>query len=171
MLMTVNEELKDIAITEYLEDKEKKAIKYINDNVRLAALIMAAIYLIVFAVLAFKFYFSGRFEDGMEIFSMGKAVSLVFLLPACLITWIVMRKRSSLDKKAAEEELRKTSYAIEGDCLVRSVEGDGRRTKSYDLGRIRNVSKEGFLVTFEYGSEEAEFLDFYEPSLYDSLKK
>ena len=80
--MTVNEDLRDIAIKEYLKKSEERENKYINYNVKLAAFIMAAIYFIVFAVIAFRSYFSGRFADGVEIFGMGVAVSLVFLLLA-----------------------------------------------------------------------------------------
>ena len=168
--MNINEELKETAIKEYLEVKEKLINKYINDNVKLAVLVMASIYGIVFAALAFKEYFSGRYVDGVEIFGLGMAVSLVFLFPACLLTWIILRKRASKDLAGTEEELRKTSFTIEDDSLVRKVDGDGRRTKRYRLDQIGRVIKDGFVVTFQYGNEEVELLDFYEPSLFDRLK-
>jgi len=168
--MTVNEDLRDIAIKEYLKKSEERENKYINYNVKLAAFIMAVIYFIVFAVIAFRSYFSGRFADGVEIFGMGVAVSLVFLLPACLLTWVLLKKRASKERDGTEEELRKTFFTIEDGSLVKRIEGDGRRTKRYDLERIRNVSRNGFTVTFEYEETEVELLDFYEPSLLDSIK-
>ena len=168
--MTVNEQLKEAAIKEYIEEIEARDNRNINYNVKLAAFIMGFIYLIVFAVIAFWDYFSGHFADGVETFGIGMAVAIAFLLPACLFTWLLLRKRASTERAGVEEELRKTSYAIEDDSLVRKVEGDGRRTKRYKLDQIRYVSKDGFTVTFEYGNEEVELLDFYEPSLFDSLK-
>lgn len=169
--MTVNEELKETAIKEYLEENEKRLNKSINSGVKMAVLIMAAIYGLVFAALAFKYYFAGRYEDGLETFGIGMAVSLIFLLPSCLFVWIVLRKRTSKDRARMEEDLRRVSCTIEDGNLVRMIEGDGRRTKRYKLGQVSNVAKEGHVVTFDYGSMGVELLDFYEPSLYDILKK
>ncbi len=167
--MTINEELREKAIKEYLEETEKRVSRGINYSVNQAVLVMAVIYGIVFAAIAFKDYFAGRYVDGVEVFGIGMAVSLLFLFPACLFTWAVLRKRASKDLARTEEELRKTVYTIEDDSLVRKVDGDGRRTKRYKLEQIGRVIKDGFIVTFMYGSEEVEFLDFYEPSLFDSL--
>lgn len=167
--MTVNEKLKESAIKEYIERIEERDKKYINYNVKLAVLIMGLIYFAVFAAIALRNYFSGHFEDGVEIFGIGMAVAIAFLLPACLFTWALLRKKASTERNRTEEELRKTSYAIEDDSLVRKIEGDGRRTKRYKLEQIRCVSKDGFTVTFEYGNEEVELLDFYEPPLFDSI--
>ena len=168
--MTVNEELREIAIKRFLDEYEERARRNINDNLKKAAMAMVIIYGIVFAVIALKYYFSGRFEEGAESFGIGMMVSLAFLLPACLLVWIMLRVRASRDRDRTEEELRKTTYSIEGDSLIKRVKGDGRRTKGYKIEQISNVSKDGHIVTFDYGNAEVELLDFYEPSLFDSLK-
>ena len=167
--MTVNEELKDKAIKEYIEECKRKTYKSVNDNVKKASLGTAALYVIIFALLAYKDYFRGRFEDGVETFGIGIIVSLIFVLPSCLFTWIMLRRRAARDILNTEEELRKTTYVIEDDSLVKRVEGDGRRTKRYKLDQITNASKDGYIVTFEYGNAEVELLDFYDPPLFERL--
>lgn len=169
--MTVNEELRDIAIEEYLKEKKQKIERNINRSMKLTLLILAAVFGVVFELLAFKDIYLGRPEDGLEIFAIGIVETALLLLPSCLLVWLILKKRASAEIAAAEEELRKVSYAIEDGSLVRRVAGDGRRTKRYRLEKIRNVSKEGFTVTFDYGNTEVELLECYEPSLFDSLQE
>ena len=81
----------------------------------------------------------------------------------------MLRKRAARDRAAREEELRKTFYTVDDDSLIRWVEGDGRKTKKYHRDKIESISKYGFVVTFDYGNEEVELLDFYEPPIFDIL--
>ena len=63
---------------------------------------------------------------------------------------------------------------VTGRLQVRSwatKEGDKRKTKKYDLKKIYYPDKEGDIGTFEYKNETIEFIDFYEPSLYETLKE
>lgn len=167
--MTVNEELKEIAIKQYLDEKEMWVLRDINRGIKLAVVMMGLIYGVIFAVLAIRSYLQGSMKDGMEIFGMGMVVSALFLFPSCLFVWIMLRKRAARDRAAREEELRKTFYTVDDDSLIRWVEGDGRKTKKYHRDKIESISKYGFVVTFDYGNEEVELLDFYEPPIFDIL--
>lgn len=167
--MTVNEELKNIAIEEFIKEKNEKARRIINRSMKIAVLILGLIYIVVFEAIAVREYLSGHAEDGVEIFVMGIIGSAAMLLPSCLLIWLILKRRTARESAAAEEELQKISCAIEDGRLVRYIAGDGRRTKGYKLEKISNVSKDGYIVSFDYGNTGVELLDYYEPSLYDSL--
>ena len=91
------------------------------------------------------------------------------------MSFILVKFSSTNNVKNLKDSLRKdferTTYRIEDGYLIREYEGDMRKTRKYELKKISYPDKEGNIVTFEYKNETVEYIDFYEPSLYETLKK
>ena len=102
-------------------------------------------------------------------------VILSFTMIAVIMSIILVKFSSTNNVKNLKDSLRKdferTTYRIEDGYLIREYEGDKRKTRKYDLKKIYYPDKEGNIGTFEYKNETVEYIDFYEPSLYETLKK
>lgn len=168
--MTVNQELRDEAIKEYMAERVEESSKVINDNMKKVIVILLIIFGAVFLLMAYKEVFVGRFADGMMTLGIGLALSVSLVLFASAIVWLVLRKTASNDAKMNEDQLRRIVCTIEDGKLKRKIVGAGR-PMIFHLDKIKGLSKEGYVVKFEYKNRDIELLDYYEPSLYESLKE
>ena len=140
--MTINQELRDEAIKEYMAERVEESSKVINGNMKKVIVILIIIFGAVFLFMAYKEVFVGRFADGMMILGIGLALSVSLVLFG----------------------------TIEDGKLKRKIVGAGR-PMIFHLDKIKGLSKEGYVVKFEYKNRDIELLDYYEPSLYESLKE
>ena len=109
------------------------------------------------------------FEPGgiKGMFSKGGA-DVIYLVVITALGFVAV---TGLNLLKLSYDLHNTRYMLEKDCLVRIT---GKDTERYKYSGISGLRKEGDVVSFEYGktgSECIELLDFYEPPLYEELKK
>ena len=137
-----------------------------------AIVILAVIFGVVFSLQAYRYLFVGRFSDATMTFGIGVIISSLLLLIASGIVWFALRKAASKGTRMNEDILRRTVCMIEDDDLIKKVVGGGGgRPRRFRLEKISNLSKEDNVVAFEYENQEIELLDYYEPSLFESLKE
>ena len=113
--------------------------------------------------------------DNTFAIAFASVFALSFTMIAVIMSIILVKFSSTNNVKNLKDSLRKdferTKYRIEDGYLIREYEGDKRKTRKYDLKKIYYPDKEGDIGTFEYKNETIEFIDFYEPSLYETLKE
>lgn len=170
--MTINKELREEVIKEYVAKKDSEHSKTINDNMKKAIVILALIFGAAFSIEAYLYVFVGRFSDATMTFGIGLIISSLLLLIASGIVWFALRKAASKGTRMNEDILRRTVCMIEdGNLIKKVVGGGGGRPRSFKLEKIRNLAKEDNVVSFEYENQEIELLDYYEPSLFERLKE
>ena len=99
-------------------------------------------------------------------------VAILFITAVMGIILVSFSASNNNKNKIADltKDMSRTTYRIEDGYLVREYRGDKRKTKKYDLSKIYYPDKEGDVVSFEYKRKTVEFIYFYEPSMYETLK-
>ena len=99
-------------------------------------------------------------------------VAILFITAVMGIILVSFSASNNNKNKIADltKDMSRTTYRIEDGYLVREYRGDKRKTKKYNLSKIYYPDKEGDVVSFEYKRKTVELIDFYEPSMYETLK-
>ena len=168
MQFEINEQLREELIAKSIEDE-------IEDNTKnglISAKIVFGVLIIGFGVLfsfmALPYFLRGRYHEGVEEWG----IAMMVLLPIIVICIIIFAIVWKINKKEIQsdlpEKLRNMSCSIEDGTLV--VKGE-KSKRTYKLNQIRHLSKYDDLMTFDYRGDETEMYDWYEPSLYETLKQ
>lgn len=171
----INEELKSRAIAEYIEktsaSRDRAQKRVIAKAYKIIIAIMLAAILGGLLVPVMIMSYSGHSKEGDGIVLV---FTLAVLFTTAVMTFILVSFSVSKNKKNMiadmTKDLNRTTYRIEDGYLIREYEGDKRKTKKYDLSKIYYPDKEGDVVNFEYKRNTVELIDFYEPSMYETLK-
>ena len=155
----INEKIRSDAIEEYIDKKAFSQTESQKRTFKKAYLFIIIIMCII----------------ALTVVILVTVFALSFTMIAVIMSIILVKFSSTNNVKNLKDSLRKdferTTYRIEDGYLIREYEGDKRKTRKYDLKKIYYPDKEGNIVTFEYKNETVEYIDFYEPSLYETLKK
>ena len=152
----IDTELKERAIQDYLIEFET-----MNQKRRLKET-AGTILLLIGILLIPRWLKTGDFYSSWVIDAI-IGVSVVLLGIMAFIISVRM------DKKEFLKEQRNVYFKLEEDSLVRYDVTDKRRRKHFKYNKIQGLRKDNNLISFEYGNRTVEFLDFYNPPLYDEL--
>lgn len=171
----INEELRSRAIAEYIEktsaSRDRAQKRVIAKAYKIIIIIMLVAVLAGLLVPAMIMLSTGR---GIELNGFVLVFTLAILFITAVLTVILVNHSASNNMKNMIDDMTKdlamTTYRIEDGYLIREYKGDKRKTKKYDLSKIYYPDKEGDVVSFEYKRHTVELIDFYEPSMYETLK-
>ena len=168
----INEDIRSSAIEEYIDKKSFSQTESQKRTFKKAYLFIIIIMCIIALTVVILVTSIG---DNTFAIAFASVFALSFTMIAVIMSIILVKFSSTNNVKNLKNSLRKdierTTYRIADGYLIREYEGDKRKTKKYDLNKIYYPDKEGDIGTFEYKNETIEYIDFYEPSLYETLKE
>ena len=172
----IDEELRARAIDEYVEkttaSRDNSAKRMFSKTYKIIIGIMFAAILVglLIPVMIMSATGQGIVASGFVLVFALAMLIITFVMVVILVSFSVSNNKKNQISDLSKDVSR-TTYRIEDGYLIREYEGDKRKTKKYDLNKIYYPDKEGDIGTFEYKNETIEYIDFYEPSLYETLKE
>ena len=167
----INEDIRSSAIEEYIDKKSFSQTESQKRTFKKAYLFIIIIMCIIALTVVILVTSIG---DNTFAIAFASVFALSFTMIAVIMSIILVKFSSTNNVKnlnSLRKDFERTTYRIADGYLIREYEGDKRKTKKYDLNKIYYPDKEGDIGTFEYKNETIEYIDFYEPSLYETLKE
>lgn len=156
--MRINPELKKPVIKKYIKENKGTYISlHIKEVIIELIVVIGCASLLIFEP-----------ANGIQGIVAKSGADVIYLV---LITALDVIAVIGLNILKMSYDLQNTRYMLEKDCIVRIT---GKDTERYKYREISNLRKDGDVVSFDCGkdgTECIELLDFYQPPLYEELKK
>lgn len=166
----IDQELRRTVIEEYAEQENKYAVRKDRKALTKACIIVFGLFYLMFFIASLKLYLTGQKEEALITLILAVSFQTVLIILCFIIIRGVASKNVKRMKQELIDDLYNTTYHFEDDYLVKIYESDHRKGRRFNIEQIRNVIRDGHIITADFKNETLVILDFYEPPLYEEFE-